>query len=36
LSQYFRRFSEMQTHYQDDVNLLKTNIAKELGLTLKA
>ena len=36
LSQYFRRFSEMQTHYQDDVTLLKTNIAKELGLTFES
>jgi len=35
LSQYFRRFSEMHTHYQDDVILLKTNIAKELGLTFE-
>ncbi len=35
LSQYFRRFSEMHTHYQDDVTLLKTNIAKELGLTFE-
>lgn len=36
LSQYFRRFSEMHTHYQDDVTLLKTNIAKELGLTFES
>ena len=36
LSQYFRRFSEMHTHYQDDVILLKTNIAKELGLTFES
>jgi len=36
LSQYFRRFSEMHTHYQDDVTLLKTNIAKELGLTYES
>ena len=36
LSQYFRRFSEMHAHYQDDVTLLKTNIAKELGLTFES
>ena len=36
LSQYFRRFSEMHTHYQDNVTLLKTNIAKELGLTFES
>ena len=36
LSQYFRRFSEMHTHYQDDVTLLKTNIAKDLGLTFES
>lgn len=36
LSQYFRRFSEMHTRYQDDVTLLKTNIAKELGLTFES
>lgn len=36
LSQYFRRFSEMHTHYQNDVTLLKTNIAKELGLTYES
>lgn len=36
LSQYFSRFSEMHTHYQDDVTLLKTNIAKELGLTFES
>ncbi|HSA73451.1 MAG TPA: alanine--tRNA ligase [Nitrososphaeraceae archaeon] len=36
LSQYFRRFSNMHTHYQDDVTLLKTNIAKELGLTFES
>jgi alanyl-tRNA synthetase len=36
LSQYFRRFSEMHTRYQDDVTLLKANIAKELGLTYES
>ena len=35
LSQYFRIFSEKYLNYQNDVRLLKTNIAKELGISYK-
>ncbi|TLX87926.1 MAG: alanine--tRNA ligase [Thaumarchaeota archaeon] len=36
LSQYFRVFSEKYSNYQNDVRLLKTNIAKELELTYES
>jgi len=36
LSQYFRVFSEKYSNNQNDVRLLKTNIAKELGLSYES
>jgi alanyl-tRNA synthetase len=33
LSQYFRIFPEKYSNFQNDVRLLKTNIAKELGIS---
>jgi alanyl-tRNA synthetase len=33
LSQYFRVFSKKYSKYQNDITLLKTNIAKELGVS---
>ena len=33
LSRYFRIFSENYSNYQNDPRILKTNIAKELGLS---
>ena len=36
LSQYFRIFSEKYSNYHYDVRLLKTNIAKEMGVSYEA
>lgn len=36
LSQYFRVFSEKYSNYHYDVRLLKTNIAKEMGVSYEA
>ena len=36
LSRYFRIFSENYSNYQNDPRILKTNIAKELGLSYEA
>jgi len=36
LSQYFRIFSEKYSNYHYDIRLLKTNIAKEMGVSYEA